>query len=256
MGLLSRVRRWRHSVYGFNMYNRREFVRQYASRLPAGSRILDVGAGVGQYRPLFAHCEYKAQDFGRTPETIGKYTPLDFESDILAIPTPDASFDAVLCTEVLEHVPEPILALREMARILRPGGVMILTAPLGCILHQEPFIYYGGYTTYWYERFLPEAGCDVLSIESNEGFYSLYSDLTQWFSSLLHPREWRKQPLGRWPALFALWLMSLPMVQIAGPVGRLLDRWGFGGVGTIGYHVVAAKRGAPPVLAAQGGAAA
>src|SRR5674476_1266665 len=56
-------------------------------------------------------------------------TRIDLVSDITAIPAPDASFDAILCSEVLEHVPEPTHALDEFTRLLKPGGVLILTAP-------------------------------------------------------------------------------------------------------------------------------
>jgi SAM-dependent methyltransferase len=248
--MFDRFREWRHSVYGFNTYNRRQWVARHASRLPGGARVLDAGAGVGQYRSFFAHCDYKAHDFGLEPQTAGYYTPLDYESDIVDIAAPNGSFDAVVCTEVLEHVPEPIKAVKELARLLRPGGILLLTAPLGCLLHQEPYIYYGGYSPYWYRRFLSEAGCDVVSIESNQGFFSLFSDYSQWFSNLLHPREVRTQPLPRRVALALLWLLSLPMVRILAPLGRWLDRCGFGSVGTVGYHVLAVKRGGePPDLA-------
>src|SRR5947207_1696895 len=100
MSIRTRFREWRHAVYGFNTYNRRQWIAACASRLPAGTRVLDAGAGVGQYRPLFEHCDYKAHDFAQEPQTVGHYTPLDYQSDILDIPVPDASFDVVLCAEV------------------------------------------------------------------------------------------------------------------------------------------------------------
>src|SRR5712691_11277000 len=116
--MLRRFREWRHRVWGFNAFNRAQWVLEHARKTPAGSRVLDVGAGGGQYRSFFSHCDYRAHDFGKEPETIGRYTPLDYESDITSIPVDSDSFDVVLCTEVLEHVPEPVQAVREMARIL------------------------------------------------------------------------------------------------------------------------------------------
>jgi len=249
MTLRDRFRDWRHRVYGFNVYNRRQWVARCAARLPAGTRVLDVGAGTGQYRPLFAHCAYHAQDLGKEPQTIGHYTPLDFECDILDIPAPDGSFDAIVCTEVLEHVPEPIRAVHELARLLRPGGVVLLTAPLLSIPHQEPYHFYGGYTEHWYRRFLDEAGCEVLEISRNQGFFSLCGDFTQWFNALLHPRRTRGHPAGRRAVLFVLWLASFAMVRVVGPLGRWLDAIGLGTAGTAGYHVLAARRGAPPLIA-------
>ncbi len=83
---------------------------------------------------------------------------MDYVSDITDIPVHDESFDVIICTEVLEHVPEPIKTVQEFSRIIRPGGQLFITAPLGCGLHQVPYIFYGGYTPYWYEKFLPEYG--------------------------------------------------------------------------------------------------
>lgn len=121
---------------GFNERGRDRWVLEQARAVAPGSRILDVGAGSGPYRHLFDHCAYRAHDFGQESST--EYTDLDFVSDILSIPAPDGAFDALLCTEVLEHVPQPIAALGEMHRLLRPGGTLLLTAPLGSVLHQEP----------------------------------------------------------------------------------------------------------------------
>lgn len=159
----------------FNSRSRDEWVADRARSVASGSRVLDVGAGTAPYRDLFNHCKYETQDFFeydgyKGPE--GQYANIDYVSDITKIPVPDASFDVILCTEVLEHVPRPIEALAEMARITKPGGRLILTAPLGSGLHQEPYHFYGGYTDHWYRRFLTEFGCEVVSIEPNHGFFA------------------------------------------------------------------------------------
>jgi SAM-dependent methyltransferase len=53
----------------------------------------------------------------------------DLDLDVCAIELPDASFDCVICLEVLEHVADPITAAGELRRILRPGGALFLTVP-------------------------------------------------------------------------------------------------------------------------------
>lgn len=162
-------------IHDFNQRERDRWMRAKAAAVPAGARVLDVGAGTCPYRSLFAHCEYVAHDFkGYHGEKLGggtEYGTIDLVGDIAAIPAPDASFDVVLCTEVLEHVPDPVAALKEMVRLLKPGGRMLLTAPLGSGLHQEPFHYYGGFTRHFYEKFLPPMGMRVTELRPNGGFF-------------------------------------------------------------------------------------
>jgi SAM-dependent methyltransferase len=233
---------WKQRVLDFNSVRRREWVARQAALVPEGARVLDVGAGAGPYRGLFAHCEYFAHDFGQEPGTIGSYTKLDFESDITEIPAENEAFDVVLCTEVLEHVPEPIEALREMTRILRPGGKLLLSSPLGAYLHQEPYHFYGGYTPHWYRKFLDEAGLDVLGIERNQGFFSHYGQETRRFAGFLHPRRiGRVAPLRRVPLLL-LWGVMVPASYVFPFLGAMLDRLQLEEMATIGYHVVAVKR--------------
>jgi SAM-dependent methyltransferase len=236
---------WRNSaafrrVFAYNQYNRDRWVAAQAAQVSAKLRVLDVGAGRGIYRSLFKHCDYRAHDFGETPETLGEYTQLDYRSDITAIPVEDEAFDVIICTEVLEHVPEPIKAVREIARILRPGGRLLLTAPLGSLLHQEPYHFYGGYTPHWYRKILPDAGLTILSLERNQGFFSMFGQEAIRYSSLLTP--WRIPFDWRWPFLIILWVLTLPFLRGIFPLlGRSLDALGLEHMATVGYHVLAVK---------------
>jgi ubiquinone/menaquinone biosynthesis C-methylase UbiE len=164
-------------IHNFNQRDRDRWVIAKAKTVPTGSTILDVGAGTCPYKQYFSHCNYKTHDFkkyhgvmlGNTTE----YGKIDYESDINNIPVPDESFDVILCTEVLEHVPEPIRALEEMVRIVKPGGRIFLTAPLGSGLHQLPYHYYGGYTPEWYKHFAEKHKLTVNEIVPNGGYFRL-----------------------------------------------------------------------------------
>lgn len=163
-------------IHDFNQLSRDRWVQSKARSVPSASRVLDMGAGTCLYRPLFSHCNYKTHDFKQYEGAekhggTSDYGTIDYVSDILAIPAPDDSFDVILCTEVLEHVPEPIKVLREISRLLRPGGRAFITAPLGSGLHQLPFHFYGGYTPEWYKRFCREAGMQPTEITPNGGFF-------------------------------------------------------------------------------------
>lgn len=208
--------------------------------------MLDIGAGSCPYRELFAHCSYKTQDFQglesgqlRDPSGYGK---IDYVCDAAAIPVPDQSFDAVLCTEVLEHVPEPIKVIGEIGRILKPGGVALLTAPLGSGLHQEPFHFYGGYTPFWYRRFLEGAGFGRISIEPNGGFFKHYGQESIRFARMSYPPKTGLGLLGQ-AVLFPLWILMAPIFVLVLPwLCHRLDQTETERKFTVGYHVVAVRK--------------
>jgi len=176
-------------IVNFNQLQRDRWVARLAASVPAGARVLDVGAGTCPYRERFSHCRYEAQDFKRYEgEKLGggvAYGRIDFASDITAIPAPDASYDVVLCTEVLEHVPEPFAAVREMARLLKPGGRLLLSAPLGSGRHQLPFHFYGGFTPEWYQHVARQLSLDVISVTPNGGFFRLMAQEAARAASIL-----------------------------------------------------------------------
>src|SRR3989344_4184600 len=90
--------------------------------LPATETILDAGAGEQRYKKYCAHLKYISQDFGvyiPGEAGVGLHPKLwnaagvDIVSDITKIPVKSGSFDNILCTEVLEHIPYPDLAIKE-----------------------------------------------------------------------------------------------------------------------------------------------
>jgi SAM-dependent methyltransferase len=117
-----------------------DFVRAAAAATPAGARVLDVGAGDAPYRELFTHAEYLTSDWEHSPHEDAARA--DFVAAADALPLPGADVDVVLCTQVLEHVPDPGAVLAELARVLRPGGRVYVTAPLVWELHELPHDYY------------------------------------------------------------------------------------------------------------------
>jgi ubiquinone/menaquinone biosynthesis C-methylase UbiE len=231
-------------VLNFSQHRRGDWVARQAGQVPAGARVLDAGAGQGQYRPLFAHTRYEAQDFAQyegsddsaAPEAW-KYNKLDYVCDITAIPVPDASFDAVVCTEVLEHVPDPLAALRELARVTRPGGRLILTAPLGSGMHQEPYHFYGGYSRHFWERVLPQLGFDVEEVVPLGGLLSHVAQEVH--------RAARYMALQEQLTPEQAWVMQewLPRLLHDADDRVFVEQF------TVGYMVRAAKRAVTPEVA-------
>jgi SAM-dependent methyltransferase len=130
-------------------------------------RVLDAGAGRGAYRGLLLrHArEYVGMDIGGSSAT-------DVIGDAQILPFANASFDTVFCSQVLEHVPEPWLALAEFRRVLRPGGKLILSVPHISWLHNEPHDYYR-YTRHGLVFLLRKSGLAVASISAAGGLLSL-----------------------------------------------------------------------------------
>ncbi len=105
----------------------------------AGKRILEIGCGRGGFACWLAQyqAEIIAADFASTAVEKGRAFALQNEisgvtwevTDIQAIPHPEASFDMVISCETIEHVSDPRRALGELARVLKPGGRLLLTTP-------------------------------------------------------------------------------------------------------------------------------
>lgn len=232
-------------VFAFNLSQRDQWIVDRAREVKPNAKVLDVGAGSAPYRTLFAKCEYLTQDFAQLRSDQlrhGGYGAIDYVCDATKIPVVAASFDVVLCTEMLEHVPDPEAVINELARVLRPGGELFLTAPLGSGLHQEPHHYYGGFTPFWYQKFLTEAGFDSIEINANEGFFSYYGQESLRFLQMTRPLG------GVLPKLislifFPVWLVLFPIVGFGFPLlARIFDRYDTARQFTVGYHV-RARRG-------------
>jgi SAM-dependent methyltransferase len=170
-------------------------VSSFAAELPAGTRVLDAGAGDAPYAELFAHCQYLTADWPQSVHAGGRQA--DILASLEALPVPDAGFGAVVCTEVLEHIAEPGDVLAELARVLAPGGRLCLTVPFAWPLHEEPFDFYR-YTPYALEHLLGKTGFDEVSIEANTGFLvtlAQMSEMTRWlFSVSGRPRDSQTVP--------------------------------------------------------------
>ena len=148
------------------------FVAAQARLLPTGARVLDIGAGEAPYRELFAEQIYVTLDRVDTPHS----GEVDLCGRADSIPAEDGSFDAILCTQVLEHVPQPLDALREFRRVLHAGGVLIATVPFQWEEHEAPFDYYR-YTRYGIEHLAHNAGFSDIEVQPRTDCFTTLAQL-------------------------------------------------------------------------------
>ncbi len=144
-------------------------VERAAQATARGATVLDVGAGEARFRPLFGHACYLAIDLGRGDSTWD-YSGIDVIADAAAMPVRSAVADTALCVQVLEHVRVPQAVLCEITRVLKPGGLLYLTAPQSCGEHQQPYDYFR-FTTFSLRMMAEQAGLEVVDVRPINGFF-------------------------------------------------------------------------------------
>lgn len=163
-----------------NLIQRNNWIKEKLKKLPSGLRILDAGSGEQPYRDWCKHLSYVSQDFNSyDPQQIDKglqmenweYRPTDIVSDIAHIPEPEASFDCILCTEVLEHVPDPVNVLKEFKRLLKPGGILLITAPFCSLTHFAPYHFSTGFNEYFFMHHLPQMDFEIRDVQRNGNYF-------------------------------------------------------------------------------------
>jgi len=148
-------------------------VAEFAASLPPGARVLDAGAGEGNYKHLFSQQRYCGLDLA-IGDQHWNYAHLDVVGDLSALPFPDRTFDASINIVTLEHVKDPALVLREIARALAPGARFLLIVPFEWEEHQQPHDYFR-FTRYSLSHLLDQAGLEFDSIRPVGGFFRLLS---------------------------------------------------------------------------------
>lgn len=144
---------------------------RFGESLPAGTLVLDAGAGDQANRKYFRHCSYESADFEMVDKRYGEST---YVCDLASIPVEDAKYDAVVFTQVMEHLPDPRNVVAELFRVLKPGGKLFYSAPLFFHEHEQPYDFMR-YTQFGVRSIFERAGFNVPKVEWMEGYLGTVS---------------------------------------------------------------------------------
>jgi SAM-dependent methyltransferase len=176
---------------------------------------------------------------------------LDFVFSGDRLPFDDASFDTVVCTQVLEHAAKPWILFAEMTRILRADGVLILTIPFSYRLHSEPYDFYR-YTHHGLRALAEQNELEVVKLFPRGGFWTVIGQKLASYLVLSVGRMGGEiQRMGGFgyekkiavrPRYLALPFV-IPTLFAVIAICRFLDRVAFSDNDTLGYFLVARKAG-------------
>lgn len=153
-----------------------------------GGRMLEIGCGAKLKALLVGDLvnEHVGLDHEDTPHDKSM---IDLIGTAYDVPADNASFDCILSTAVLEHLEDPLRALKEAYRVLKPGGYVLYTAPLFWHLHEEPRDFYR-FTRYGLEYLFDESGFRIEKLEALSGFGMTFLSELSYFL-----RRFRRGPL-------------------------------------------------------------
>lgn len=214
----------------FPQFNRRDphsnflwrKVSEMVEEIPTGASVLDIGAGECKYGALLSHTSYVAADLVSSSDKHD-FSRLDVLADASAIPFSNDLFDAALNLVVLEHVPDPRLTVKEMARVLKPGGRAFALIPLVRPEHLAPYDFHR-FTRFGIKKLFESNGFEMELIEESNGAFWTAIHYARLFAQtnplILYGR---KSIRGR--ILNRLWFFVLwPLVAYARYSDRLFGR--------------------------------
>lgn len=204
--------------------------------------VLDIGCGNSPFRHLLdsAQARYQGIDV-ETAASFGYANPDVICYDGKTIPFADGTFDAVLCTEVLEHVPDPAPFIAELHRVLKTGGRAVVTLPWSARFHYQPNDYHR-YTPSMLARLFAHFRRCTITPRGTDFTVIGSKVVVAFVRNLLRLKPNRSPDLLLAPLRLLAALLALPFLLVALLLGHAGIRWGWGSTDDpLGYTLVLEK---------------
>ena len=193
--------------------------------------ILDVGSRKQPYKSIFRFQKYVAIDIEKGE--------VDLIADICNLPLKEGIADLVICTEVLEHVQNTQEALKNLNRVIKKGGYLILSTPL--LIGEHDFVDYFRFTESALRYYLEKYGFEVVEFKRRGGIFSALYGILRSVPSQILPHTTNAPPslqndqknVLKNSLFLLLSIISLPLVKIVIVLDRLDKRKEF----TLGYEL-------------------
>jgi SAM-dependent methyltransferase len=165
----------RHEDPGYSLrrYYIDRFLASTVGQQKGSGLLLDIGGNKVQKRGQF---DYSCCDMNVIYANLKADKQPDVQADAAALPFADNCFDIVVCAELLEHVYSPENVLAEVFRVLKKGGLLLITVPFLVQIHADPADY-GRHTDAYWERCLAETGFGGIEIERQGDFRCVVVDM-------------------------------------------------------------------------------
>lgn len=158
-------------------------LQQIRQNIPDEGLLIDVGAGLSPYKEIIENLgiEYVSHDFNSysprrddpgLQDAEWTYPKHLINCDILEIPE-IKKYDVVLCTEVLEHVPDPVRTFEKLCNLVNYQGYVLISVPFLSLMHQSPYWFSSGLSPFWFEYWANEYELEIIELTVSGDYIDL-----------------------------------------------------------------------------------
>jgi len=215
------------SMNSFHSHYLNRDILNFSNHVGNVSIVIDIGGGNSPYKDIFRCKQYISLDIEK------RDAKLNVLGDICHLPIKNNSVDMIVCTEVIEHVSETLRALRELKRVVKPEGYIIITTPF--IIGQHETVDFYRFTSMGLEKLFEDVDLKIIEINKRGGIFSCMGSVLTHIPQTLINKD-KANPITYGFVFFYL-LLLVPISKIL----LVLDNFDRKKDYTLGFNVLLKK---------------